>query len=49
MVIAIVGGGASGLMAAIAASKSPDCQVHILGGRAGLGASCWPPATAGAT
>lgn len=30
MVIAIVGGGASGLMAAIAASKSPDCQVHIL-------------------
>lgn len=30
MVVAIVGGGASGLMAAIAASKSPHCQVHIL-------------------
>ena len=30
MVIAIVGGGASGLIAAIAASKSPGCQVHIL-------------------
>ena len=30
MVIAVLGGGASGLMAAIAASKHPGCEVHIL-------------------
>ncbi len=29
MILAIVGGGASGMMAALAASRNPSCEVHI--------------------
>ena len=39
--VIVIGGGASGMMAAAASS--------CWNGRAGWGASCWPPATAGAT
>lgn len=47
MVIAVLGGGASGLMAAIAASKHPGCEVHILERQNRLAANSWPQATAG--
>ena len=47
--VIIVGGGASGMMAALTASASPDTQVTLLERQSRVGRKLLPPGTAGAT
>lgn len=45
--VIVIGGGASGMIAALTAAETAAAS-SCWNGRAGWGASCWPPATAGA-
>lgn len=49
MKVLILGGGASGLMAALSAAQDERNTVTVLERQSRVGASCSPPATAGAT
>lgn len=49
MELAIIGGGAAGMMAALTAAEWTDRSVVLLERQPRLAASCWPPATAAVT
>ena len=46
--VIVIGGGASGMIAALTAAENGR-SVVLLERQSRVGASCWPPATAGAT